>query len=46
MIKIIKSEFCKGCIHWPCGDIEDSDTEILDCDYREGYYERRRKKGF
>jgi len=29
------SEFCKGCINFPCGDIEDNDTIILNCDYKE-----------
>jgi hypothetical protein len=29
-------EFCRDCIHYPgCMEIEDDDTEILDCDYKE-----------
>jgi hypothetical protein len=26
--------YCQDCIHYPCGDIEDDDTEIIACDYK------------
>ena len=27
--------YCQDCTHYPCPDIKDDDTEILDCDYKE-----------
>jgi len=36
---MIQSDFCVGCKHWPCGDI-DSDTEVYDCDYFESKEEK------
>jgi len=29
------NDYCKDCIFYPCGEIEDDDTEIFDCAYKE-----------
>ena len=30
----MKQEFCLDCEDYPCDEIEDEDTLILDCDYK------------